>query len=200
MATVPEIPVVHVPVRESDEPADAFASTVLTWAPVEVPRGQRPSAIVLAVLGTVAGVTAMALGALAVISASSSPDGDEPAVASQVATSRTQVEARALALLAKPSTERIVFRGSAGRLVLAVGSGGRAAILLRGLPRRPGAKPYYAWVVAPRTTPVRAGRFVGTERAVFLSAPVGDQSSVVVSTARAAARPPARAGFVATRS
>lgn len=198
MTTAPEIRVVQVPVREHDDLSDAFTSTVLTWAPVEVPRGQRPSAIVLAVLGTVAGIAAMALGAFAVFSAGTSSDGDTPAAAAPVAAAPTAVEARALALLAKPSTERITFSGSGGRLVLAVGSGGRAAILVRGLTRRPAAKPYHAWVVAPRAAPVRAASFVGTERAVFLSARMPAEGSVVVSTVRPAAQP-ARSGFIATR-
>ena len=39
-----------------------------------------------------------------------------------------------------------------------------------------------AWVVAPGSAPVRAARFVGTERAVFLTRPLGPRASVVVST------------------
>ena len=197
MATVPEIPVVQVPSRSEDRPADAFTTTVLTWAPVEVPRGQRPSAIVLAVLGTLAGVAAMALGVFAVITAGTSAHDGTPAVAAPATTPQTSADARALALLAKPSTERIPFRGSGGRLVLAVGSGGRAAILVRGLPRRQAAKPYYAWVVRDGAPSVRVARFTGTERAVFLTAPLGAKGSVVVSTVRRAV--PARSGFVATR-
>ena len=73
-----------------------------------------------------------------------------------------------LALLAKPSTERIAFTGSRG-LVLAVGSGGRAAILVRGLDRADVGKPYRAWIVAPGAAPIRAAQFLGVERAVFLS-------------------------------
>jgi hypothetical protein len=198
MATIPEIPVVQVPVREADEPSDAFASTVLAWAPIEVPRGQRPSAIVLAVLGTLAGVAAMALGTFAVISAGTSSGDEAPAVAPTRSTPPA-AEARALALLAKPSTERVAFRGSEGKLVLAVGSGGRAAIVARGLPLRRAAKPYYAWVVNPGSAPVRAARFAGAERAVFLSLPVRAESSVVVSTVRPVPRQPGRSGFIATR-
>jgi hypothetical protein len=198
MTTVPDIPVVQVPVRESDDPSDVFTSTVLTWAPVEVPRGRRPSPVVLAALGTLAGVAAMALGAFAVVTAGR-PDSDSPALAPGLSSTSSAVEARALRFLAKPSTERIVFHGSGGRLVLAVGSSGRAAILVRGLPRRPAAKPYVAWVVRPGGT-VRVARFVGTERVVFLSAPVPRDSSVVVSAGRPAAHQPARSGFVALRA
>ena len=199
VATVSEIPVVQVPVRDEDTSLDAIASAH-TWAPVEVPRGQRPTPIVLAVLGVLAGLGAMALGAVAVFSAGTSPSNDTPAATPQAAASALPgVEERALSLLAKPSTERIVFQGSGGRLVLAVGTGGRAAILLRGLDRRPAGKPYYAWVVAPRSAPVRAARFLGSERAVFLSAPMGPRASVVVSTVRPVASRPARSGFIAQR-
>ena len=97
------------------------------------------------------------------------------------------MERRALALLAKPSTERIAFTGSRG-LVLAVGSGGRAAILVRGLERAEVGKPYRAWIVAPGAAPIRAAQFVGVERAVFLSRNLGPRASVVVSTTRPAAR------------
>jgi hypothetical protein len=116
-----------------------------------------------------------------------------------VTPARPAVEARALALLAKPSTERIAFQGSRGRLVLAVGSGGRAAILVRGLEKASAGKPYYAWIFAPGSAAVRAARFVGTERAVFLSRPVGQGASVVVSSVRPAAGRLARAGLVAQR-
>jgi hypothetical protein len=97
------------------------------------------------------------------------------------------VERRVLALLAKPSTERIAFTGSRG-LVLAVGSGGRAAILVRGLERAEVGKPYRAWIVAPGAAPIRAAQFLGVERAVFLSGSLGPRVSVVVSTTRPAGR------------
>ncbi len=95
-------------------------------------------------------------------------------------------------MLAKPSTDRVVFRGSGGRLLLAVGSAGRAAILMRGFERAPAGRPYHAWVVRPGK-PVRAATFTGAERAVFLSVPVGRRDSVVVASNRAEAlRPNAR--------
>lgn len=196
MASVPEIPVVHVPVRDRDAPSGPLASSSLTWAAVDVPRGRRPSPIALATLGTVAGVAAMALGVFAVIWAGRS---EAPAVAESLSKSPSPLEARVLGLLAKPSTERIVLSGSGGRLLLAVGSGGRAAILIRGLPRRPAGKPYYAWVLRPGAAPIRAARFVGSERAVFLSIPVAAGTSVVVSTVRPTVQRPTRSGFSALR-
>jgi Anti-sigma-K factor rskA, C-terminal len=202
VATVPEIHVVHVPVRDADDLVADAMSAVHSWAPVEVPRGRHPTPIVLAVLGTLAGIGAMALGAIAVLSAGGSSEGttSAPAAAArQVTATSPGVGERALALLAKPSTERIAFQGSGGRLVLAVGTGGRAAILLRGFERAVDGKPYYAWIVAPGRAPVRAGRFVGTEPALFLTRPLGPSASVVVSADRPVPGRPGRPQVVATR-
>ena len=135
----------------------------------------------------------MALGAAAVLSAGASTEkspgvgATRSALQTQAAPAASPVERRVLALLAKPSTERIAFTGSRG-LVLAVGSGGRAAILVRGLERAEVGKPYRAWIVAPGAAPSRAAQFLGVERAVFLSGTLGPTASVVVSTTRPAAR------------
>ena len=77
--------------------------------------------------------------------------------------------------------------------------GGRAASLVRGFERAPAGLPHQAWVVRPSGKPVRAARFEGTERAVFLSAPVGRSDSVVVASDRAAALRPKSARVVAAR-
>jgi hypothetical protein len=202
VTTVPDIPVVRLPALEVDgdesSPAEPPASI---WA-VDPAGGQRLSPLVLSVLGIVAGVAAMAVGAAAVIFAGAGPSPEpvtvlsaEPPVA---AAPDSAVERRVLALLAKPSTERVAFRGAPG-LVLAVGSGGRAAILVRGLERAPTGKPYAAWVFAPGAGPMRAARFLGTERAVFLTRPLGKQASVVVSTSHPVRGAPARNRIVALR-
>ena len=121
------------------------------------------------------------------------PTTPPPAAASVPA-----VQRRVLALLAKSSTERIAFRGADG-LVLAVGSAGRAAILIRGLAPASAGTPYSAWVVAPGAAPARAARFIGTEPAVFLTQRLGPRASVVVSTSRPLAGRPARNPVVALR-
>ncbi len=200
VTTVPDIPVVQLPTFEGDGSTSSTAASM--WA-LDVPRGRRPSPLVLAVLGVVAGIAAMALGAAAVISAggsagTSSDDGARAASAPPAASAAASVERRVLALLAKPSTERIVFTGTRG-LILAVGSGGRAAILVRGLERVASGKPYVAWIVAPGSAPVRAARFVGTERAVFLSGRLGPRAGVVVSPDRPAAARPGGNRMVAAR-
>src|SRR5262245_51438789 len=154
------------------EDLDALGPTFSTWRSVEVPQPRRPSPTPLVVLGLLAGIAAMALGGVAVVSAARSVDEPTPsAVATPEAVVTPGVEQQVLALLAKPSTDRVVFRGSSGRLLLVVGSAGRAAILVRGFERAPAGRPYHAWVVGPGR-PVRAGTFTGAERAVFLSVPV----------------------------
>jgi hypothetical protein len=205
VTTISEIPVVEIPAFDAagigDEgPPSAPASI---WA-VELPAARRPSPVALAALGVLAGIAAMALGGAAVISASRSsepaspPTAAQPAAPSKATPAVPVVERRVLALLAKPSSERVVFRG-APRLVLVVGSGGRAAILVRGVEHAPTGKPYLAWVVRPGVAPVRAAHFVGTERAVFLTRPLGPRASVVVSKERPVAGPAARNAVVALR-
>jgi hypothetical protein len=173
-----EIPVVRVPTLEGEVPDDTGV-LVSRWAQVEVPRGRRPSPTTIAVVATLAGIGALALGTAAVFTAGDS--GKTTVVTTTTPAVTADVEPRLIALLAKPSTRRIVFTRSEGRLVLAVGSGGRAAILVRGLERAAPGKPYVAWVIAPGARPMRAARFVGTERAAFLSSRLRPRSTVVVS-------------------
>lgn len=201
MTTVPDIPIVQLPALETDEAlAEAPASI---WA-VDVSSGRRPSSLTLAVLGVLAGIAAMALGAAAVVSAGTSADASAdasvgPTTTPSAASSLPTVERRVLALLAKPSTERVAFRGAPG-LVLVVGSGGRAAILFRGVEHAAAGKPYVAWILAPDSAPVRAARFVGTESAVFLTRQLGPRASVAISASRPIAGPPTRNRIVAVRS
>jgi hypothetical protein len=202
MTSVPEISL--APMSSSVESTvgdDAFEPTVSTWKAVEVPAPRRPSPTPLVLLALLAGIGAMALGGVAVVAAARSADEPAPPApppAKSISAPTPKVERQALALLAKPSTDRVVFRGSQGHLVLVVGSGGRAAILVRGFEHAPARSPYYAWLVRGGKL-VRAARFTGAERAVFLSTPVGDKDSVVVAPDRAAALRPRSARIVAVR-
>ena len=211
MTTVPDIPVVQVPALEADDVVQEGGRIPpgSIWA-VDIPHTRRITPVTLAALGVAAGIAAMALGVAAVVYAGSStsppaPTTEPAANGGPTAPSRASaalpaVERRALALLAKPSTERIAFRGAPG-LVLAVGSGGRAAILIRGLARTPAGTPYNAWIVTRGGggVPARAARFTATERAIFLSTRLGPRMSVVVSTGRPVAGPPAGNRIVALR-
>jgi hypothetical protein len=178
------------PAPPAVEDLDALGPTFSAWKSVEIPEPRRPSPTPLVVLGLLAGIAAMVVGAFAVVSAArSAEEPAPPAPATPTAAATPRVEQQVLALLAKPSTDRVVFHGSGGQLLLVVGSAGRAAILVRGFERAPAGRPYRAWVVGAGK-PVRAGTFTGAERAVFLSVPVLRQQRVVIARDRAAALRP----------
>ena len=202
MSTASEISVVRVPLPAERAGHDAaLEQGVGDRPPPVLPRTRRPSPATLATLAVLAGLVAMALGGLAVFSAARSNDDTEPPQAAAVAAARSSsavAERRVLALLAKPSTERVLFRGSGGRLMLAVGSGGRAALLIRGLEPAPAEKPYQAWIVGTERA-VRAARFSGRERAILLSRPVGRGASVVIAPDRMTALRPGQRRLAATR-
>jgi len=197
MTSVSEISLVAEPPPAED--GDALGPMFGAWKSVEVPQPRRPSPTPLVVLALLAGIGAMVLGGVAVVSAMRSADVAAPAVVPTPKAARTpRVDQQVLTLLAKPSTDRVVFRGSGGRLLLVVGSAGRAAIVMRGFERAPAGRPYHAWVVRLGRT-VRAATFTGAERAVFLSVPVGRRDSVVVASKRAEALRPKNARVVAAR-
>lgn len=200
MTTVPDIPVVQLPALDGAEsPTPTRTATADLWA-VDLSRGRGRSPFTLAVVAVLAGVGAMGLGAAAVIEAGSSSDpATVPVVSKPANGAASAAERSALALLAKPSTQRVAFSGASG-LVLAVGSGGRAAILVRGVRRAPAGKPYVAWIVGPGGVSIRAATFTGAERAVFLSRPLGPRASVVVSATRPATGPLAQYRVVALRN
>jgi hypothetical protein len=198
METASEIPVVHVSVLEGDLSAEPDHLAEVAWSPVELPRTRRPSPTTIAIMAALAGLAAMALGAVAVLTAGDAVRTTTVSSPSTTTTT-TPAERAALALIAKPSTQRVAFTGAGGRLLLAVGSGGRAAILLHGFGRAAPGRPYYAWALTPGARPVRAARFVGTEHAVFLTARLGAKTSVAITTSPSAPAHPAGLRLVATR-
>jgi hypothetical protein len=142
--------------------------------PVQLPPARRPSPATIGLLAGVAGLLALALGTFAFLSALDD-DGSSTAAAARDS-------GRALALLSKPSTERVPVVGSQGALVLAVGSGGRAVLVLRGLEPAPSGSTYEAWVVDPAGGPPDpAGLFSGGERVVELTRPVPVGATVAVT-------------------
>jgi hypothetical protein len=87
--------------------------------------------------------------------------------------------------------------------VLAVGSAGRAVLVLRGLEPAPSGKKYEAWVLDPAGgTPDPAGLFSGGERVVELTRPVpaGTSVAVTVEDAVGSDTPTRRLRLVARRS
>ena len=92
---------------------------------------------------------------------------------------------RTIALLSKPSTKRVPLDGSGGRIVLAVGAGGRGWLVLDGLPAAPRGKSYEAWVIRPRATAaLPAAVFVGRETLVPLAVPVRPGSILAITVER----------------
>jgi hypothetical protein len=163
--------------------------------PVDVPRARRPGAATLAGVAAVAGAAALALGGLALVSAIAANGSDGEALTAEAR--------RAIALLSRPSTERIPLEGSAGSLVLAVGSGARGVLVLDGLALAPSKKAYEAWIVGPAdNVPRPAALFSGAEKVVPLSRPVarGATVGVTVENAVGVDAPTQRLRLVAQRA
>lgn len=160
-------------------------------------RSPRVSPLVLVGLALLAGAGAIALGALAVLEAG---EKDGRQVVAPATTTERDLR-QALLLLAKPSTERVPFERSAGSLVLAVGSGGRAALVLRGFPPAPAGRTFHAWVFPPHGGARHAAAFAGAQPVVPLRRLVTVGSSVVVAPGRQSspAPPSKRVGLVARR-
>jgi hypothetical protein len=175
-------------VRPGEEAAPRSASEVGTRVSR---REQRAAPGLLAGLAVAAGIGAVALGIAAFLV------GQPGRLQSPVISPEAQ---SALSLLAKPSTERVPLGGSAGTAVLAVGSGGRAAIVLKGFAPAPAGSVYYAWVRSEPGRFAEAGTFTGTERVVLLSRRV-ERGGVVAVTSEATgvAAPSAPPQLVAIR-
>ena len=169
-------PLVVVP--PLDEPA------VRAAASRDIPRGRWPSGTTLAMLATLAGVGALALGSWAFVSEARSDSqastDDDPSAAME----------RAISLLSKPSTQRVPLAGSDGRIVLAVGVGGRAVLALDELGPAPAGESYQAWLIGPdgRVT-ASAAVFTGAETIVPLAQIVPRGSGVGVTLERAGGVP-----------
>lgn len=197
MTSLSELSVVRMPAPE-DAAVEATPRT--TWSQVDPQRGRRPSPVTLVVLALLAGIGAMVLGALAVLSAAraEAPAAATATVPASSIPAVAGVERRVLALLAKPSTERVVFRGSGGRLVLAVGSGGRAAILVRG-DGRWSAGTSSVWVLRSGKA-VRAARLGASDRAIFLPVPLRRGDGVAIAADRRSALRQGPSALTAARS
>ena len=146
--TVPDIPVVQLLARDG-RPGPTAPSL---WA-VDMPRGRRPSPLVLATLGVLAGIAAMALGSAAVLSAGETTETAQIAPSAQARPSASPIERRA-------RTPREAEHGARSRSRDHVASCSRSgvAVVRRFRPHQPAAraKPYVAWIVAPGVTPARA--------------------------------------------
>lgn len=150
-----------------------------------LPRRRGLSGSTLAALATVAGLGAMALGSWAFVAELRSDTAPQADAGSSAAT----VE-RALALLSKPGTQRIPLIGSAGSMVLAVGPGGRAVLVLDGVEPAPAGESYQAWLIGQNgKVTASAGVFGGEEAVVPLSQLVAPGAAIGVTLERAGGAP-----------
>jgi hypothetical protein len=150
--------------------------------PLELPPPYRISGATLATLAALTGMAAIALGTWAF--ATSIREQDAP----QIVRPPISEAAQAISLLSKPTTVRLPFAGSDGRVVLAVASNGRGMLVIDGLGVAPVGRTYQAWVVAPRPrggAPLSSGLFSGVETVVPLTARVEPGSAVGISIEKA---------------
>jgi hypothetical protein len=177
-------PLAPLAVPESNGSAAALVGDTATNVrervarPLELPPARKPDAATLGALAGVAGIGAVALGVLALVLGF----GGDSSASAPASTDAT----RAIGLLAKPSTVRVPLTGSAGTVVLAVGSGGRSVLVLKGLAPAPSGWAYQAWVLGRTGTPRPAAVFSGDERVVPLSLRVPPGATVGVSVEDAA--------------
>ena len=179
MSSVPEIRTVRVLDldKRTSEAGEASVEKASTTSRLVDVRRRRLSPAALVAMAVLAGMGAMALGGVAVLRASGKEVG-----ASDAAVEQQRELRQALLLLAKPSTERVPFRGAAGTLVLAVGSGGRAALVLRGFAPAPAGDVHRAWIVSLGGRVRAAATFTAGQQVVPLTGLVRPGSSVVVTT------------------
>lgn len=179
--------------------ADPPEWSVRVLEPVALPPPRRPAGTTLAVLAVLSGVGALVLGGLAFVTEArrTGPPAAPPAPAVDSTTER------AIALLARPTTERIPLSGSAGALVLAVGPGGRGVLVLDGLEPAPAGEAYQAWHIGRENRVVgSAAVFAGTEAVVPLSGvvPRGAGVGVTVELAGGVPAPTRTLRLVARRA
>ena len=183
----------HLPARlgtleSSPEGYEAAPATVRSrqlLGPVELPPRRGLSGATIAGLALAAGVAAIALGLWAfVTSVREEKPVFVPPTVPKTATDST------ISLLSKPSTTRLPLEGSRGGIVLAVGGGGRALLVVDRLPPAPAGKSYEAWVLRPRATvQVPAAVFSGRETVVPLSVPVRPGSILAITIERQGGAP-----------
>jgi hypothetical protein len=165
---------------------------------VEIPPERRLSAPLLATLAAAAGVAAIALGGWAFMSGVGDAGSAQPV--EEEAAPPGHIEA--IALLARPDTERLPLQGSVGRIILAVQRSNGAALVLNGLGPAPSGWAYQAWVTqADSIRPSSAALFSGEEMLVPLTelVPPGALVSVTLEPATGSFAPTRRAKLFVER-
>jgi hypothetical protein len=176
----------------SAHPSPADAPGVAFGAPVSAPasslpepaRKRRLSSATLAVLGMVAGLGAIALGAWGVASSVSDDKG------SSTTTPALANVSQVVSLISKPTTATIPLQGSGRRIILVVGARGYGVLVLNDVGQPPAGKTYEAWVIKPSVkAPQPAGLFSGGTKVVKLTAPVPSGAVVAITVEKAGGVP-----------
>ena len=137
----------------------------------------RLSGTTLATFAMLAGMAALGLGAWAFVSEARSQD-----TLARVEAPAASATARALALLSRPTTQRLPLAGSEERVVLAATPDGRAVLVLDGLAPAPAGRAYKAWLIAATLKVTGAAAvFSGRERVVPLAGRVAPGAGVGVT-------------------
>jgi hypothetical protein len=179
-----EVTPVPVPMRfdqngsstDSFEPSGAEPTKVVVGT-VELSPGKGVSGATIAALAALAGVGAILLGSWAFVSGVRADDE------TSISTAQSQ---QIISLLSRPSTQRVPVDGSAGRIILAIGSTGRGYLVLDRLGLAPSGKSYQAWLIKPNAkAPDSAAVFAGSEVIVPLSVAVQPGAVLAITIERA---------------
>lgn len=145
---------------------------------------RRTSGVMLAVLGTLAGAGAVALGAWGI---ASNVNGDDQPAETPAAVENVQ---QVVSLIAKPTTATIPLKGSGSRIILVVGARGYGVLVLDNLTAPPAGKTYQAWVIKPNVkAPQSAGLFAGGTGVVKLTTSVPRGGIVAITVEPAGGSP-----------
>jgi hypothetical protein len=180
---------VAVPAATAEAPVPPAPTRRPPVTTIELPPERRLSASTLAGLAAAAGIAAIVLGGWAFMWGVGSDDSAE-----SVASTRPAGFDEALALLARPNSERLPLEGSVGRIILVVQPSNDAALVLNGLGQADADWAYQIWVTQPDSiTPRSAGLFSGREIVVPLTSAVPRGATVAVTLE------PATGSFAPTR-
>lgn len=170
--------------------ATAIVARVTTVDVHELPARAEPQPIpettgggVFIALAAVAAVAALVLGAVAVISETGS-------AGTTAAEQREAAQRAAIAILARPTTQRLQVGGADGGLILAVTRGGNAVLVGNRLTDAAEGWAYQAWVYPPNgSKPQPAGSFTGGRTTHVLTAIVPKGAAVGITLERESGSP-----------
>jgi hypothetical protein len=172
--------------RASAEPGPERIAEPARLRPV--PAKPFRAALPLVVPAVLVGLAAVALATWAFVAAiRAADDPSPPPEVRRVVVHRAEPGVGpALALLARPTTERVPVAGSLGRILLAITPGDRGFLVVRGLGLPPSGRVYRAWLIPPAGRSIRsAASFTGKTALVPLRGRVGEGAAVAITVEHA---------------